>query len=105
PVYVYFAQVQLPAPPSVANMDSETFWDGIGQEQERLAAKDWSADPRSVWPSVTLDLHRTWVDGCDPTAYRVLTRSGVGFSRAGAIWWTDCPHCGLAVPKLHGQVG
>ncbi len=34
-----------------------------------------------------------------------MTRKGKPFSRALPLWWTDCPHCGLVVLKVHGQVG
>lgn len=106
PVYVYFDQVRLPASPSLAEMDNETFWDGLYQQQEREAARAWTADPIAGWPALTFDLHRTWADECKPTAYRALrSRNGGTSSRGLPLWWTDCPHCGLAVPKVYGQVG
>lgn len=103
PVYVYYADVGLPAPEGLTAMDAETFFAGLYQDCERAAARDFLN--RGVAPPAEITLYRTWADDYAPTAYRALRRAGRGVSVAGPIWWTDCPHCGLVVPKQWGQVG
>lgn len=107
PVYVYFEQVRLPAPASLVTMDEVTFWEQAEQEHERLIAREWLANPQLA--AATLpepSIRWVWSDEYKPTAYRAYVdrRTGIGRSKASPLWWTDCPHCGLVVPKLHAQV-
>jgi len=106
-VYVYFAQPKVPAPPSLAEMGFEMYWRGLSQRIERDIAREWLKDPATIGlPVEQLSLFRTWIDDLEATAYAVFRmRDGGCESRKNALWWTDCPHCGLVVPKLWGQVG
>lgn len=103
PVYVYYEQVRLPAPESLSEMDHRTFFEVNDQEIERAWAREWITRPTPDLPNPIL--RYTWADDFKPTAYRAFMKNGVPFSRALPLWWTDCPHCGLVIPKLHGQVG
>jgi hypothetical protein len=104
PVYVYYEQVRLPGE-GLTGMSSQRWNDAMEQRFSRDLAGEFLADPgQAPWP-VTVDLHHTWADDCRPTAFRAFTRQGIGYSRPVEAWWTDCPHCGMAVPKLYGQVG
>jgi hypothetical protein len=103
PVYVYFAEVRLPAPASLAGMDQNTYFDALEQEFQRDMLKEWLAGRSPC----EVTLHKTWADDCEPTAFRPLRRRGGGIITRppAAIWWTDCPQCGLVIPKLWGQAG
>lgn len=106
PVYVYFEHVRLPAPASLADMDEATYFEMVEQLGERWWAQKWLADPQAAhaggWPQPSL--RWTWADEYKPTAYRaIVMRNGSVESRESPLWWTDCPHCGLVVLKVHGQ--
>lgn len=106
PVYVYYADVRLPADVDLCGMTHKTYMDGVFQECERFLARDWLEHAaRGIILSDEVTVRRVWVDDLHPTAFRAFTRNGQGFSKALPLWWTDCPHCGLVVPKLYGQVG
>jgi hypothetical protein len=108
PVYVYYADVRLPASAQLCEMSEKTYLDGIFQEGERAMARSWLEGTWKVGDPVSeVTLRRVWVDDLQPTAVRALcTWNGRGFSsKALPLWWMDCPHCGLVVPKLYGQLG
>lgn len=105
PVYVYFDQVRLPAPASLTGMSHEVFFDAIEQDNQRSWAQTWLTDPQAHALMPAPSLRHTWADECGATAFRAFTRNGIGYSRELPLWWTDCPYCGLVVPKLYGQVG
>lgn len=107
PVYVYYADVRLPADADLCWMTEKTYLDGIFQEGERTMARSWLEGTWKVGDPVSeVTLRRVWVDDLQPTAVRAFTRNGHGSSsKALPLWWTDCPHCGQVVPKLYGQVG
>lgn len=105
PVYVYYADVQLPASAQLCEMSEKTYLDGVFQECERAMARSWLERGEYGDAVGEVTLRRAWIDDLKPTAFRAFTRNGHGFSKASPLWWTDCPHCGLVVPKLYGQVG
>lgn len=107
PVYVYYADVRLPAGGDLCGMTEQTYLNGIFQECERAMARDWIEHAaRGTFLSDEVTLRRVWVDDLQPTAIRAFRHAGQGSSsRPLPLWWMDCPHCGLAVPKLYGQVG
>jgi len=106
PVYVYFEQVKLPAPASLATMDRETYFEYIEQDNERWIARHWLDNPNVAASTLPQSSIRwVWSDEYKPTAYSAYrNRHGAGESRPLPMWWMDCPHCGLVVPKLYGQV-
>lgn len=106
PVYVYYAEPRLPAPAALTDMTEQAWLDWMEQNFDRDMARSWLASTSCPSWSVRVDLHRTWSDDYGPTAFRALrTRKGKGITRAAEWWYMDCPHCGLVVPKLYGQVG
>lgn len=106
PVYVYYADVRLPAGADLCGMSGKTYLEGVFQESERAMAHSWlERAGHGDIPAGEVTLRRVWTDDLQPTAFRVFTRDGHAFSKALPLWWTDCPHCGLVVPKLYGQVG
>jgi hypothetical protein len=108
PVYIYYADVRLPAGADLCGMTEKTYLDGVFQECERAMARDWleHAARGIILADQAPVVRHVWVDDLQPTAVRAFTRNGRGFSsKALPLWWTDCPHCGQVVPKLYGQVG
>jgi hypothetical protein len=107
PVYVYYADVRLPADAGLCGMTEQTYREGIFQECERILARDWlERATLGGAPLGEVTLRRVWTDELKPTAIRAFTRNGHGLSTpALPLWQTDCPHCDLVVPKLYGQVG
>ncbi len=103
PVYVYYAEPRLPASSSLTYMTGEIWLNFV--EQTYMEGLWLPASSGSSWRLPLSGLHPEWPDKFEPAAYRALTCKGKPFSRALPLWWTDCPHCGLVVPKLHGQVG
>lgn len=96
-VYVYFEELALPAPADLAEMTEEEFFD---HEEEWLWSNEWGWAQCPTGPA-------RWEIRFGPTAF-VLDPSGRASERtprSQPFWWTDCPHCGLVVLKVRGQVG
>jgi hypothetical protein len=102
PSYLYFAEVQVPASQDLQQMTS---W----REYYPAGEMDWVWMGERGWQ---------WVEGHPGavpakwelvhqivgTAYK-FNQDGSGRYEASPWWWTECPHCGRVVLKLHGQVG
>ena len=74
PVYVYYADVRLPAPADLADMGHDTYFDALEQEFQRDMLTEWLAGRSPC----QVTLHKTWEDDCEPTAYRPLRHRGGG---------------------------
>ncbi len=105
PVYVYYADVRLPAAAELCQMSEKTYLNGVFQNSERAMARSWLERAEYGVEVDEVTLRRAWIDDLEPTAFRAFTRDGRGYLKALPLWWMDCPHCGLVVPKLYGQVG
>lgn len=80
-----------PAQPGVTYMD---FFDDVAWEEDN------DGDVRYI------EVPKPWKRQLSSTAF-LLTKGMAPDHRhrPAPWWWTDCPHCGRIVLKLHGQVG
>ena len=98
PAYVYFAELALPAPASLAEMTSYEEFTAREEGWMWVDEYGWMRYPHGPAP---------WEIGLGPTAFRLSPRGPASERqpRSNHWWWADCPYCGLVILKLHGQVG
>lgn len=94
PVYVYWAKPEAPAP-DLSHLSEGEYagWDRGGYVW--TDNDGWREYP-TLPPKWQIDLR--------PTAFR-FNPGKHKEDKSGFWWWTDCPHCGLAIIKTAGQVG
>lgn len=100
--YLYFGPVEQPGP----GLSQIITWDEYFDE----AGTRWQWHNEHGWIMNGSEAPR-WQVGLPPTAFRFDAGDFPGPVRqrrepkSGFWWWTDCPHCGQVVLKMHGQVG
>ena len=94
PAYVYWGKPEVPA----GDLDHLTHDEYIGWDQDGYI---WTDD--SGWRSYPTQ-PPIWQLDLTPTAFRFGATNKAPI-KSGFWWWMDCPFCGRAVIKMHGQVG
>lgn len=94
PTFIYFGELAVPAPASLAEMSIGEFMDD-DEEWMWVNEYGWMRYPSGP---------PAWEVGIPPTAFCFRPRSEQP-PRSNHWWWTDCPFCGLVILKIHGQVG
>ncbi|MFJ4925324.1 hypothetical protein [Streptomyces sp. NPDC088736] len=95
PAIVYWGKPQPPAPDlDYLTHDAYCGWD---QEDGYIWADERGRLPYPTRPPA-------WQLDLTPTAFH-FNKVNKASIESGFWWWTDCPFCGKALIKLHGQVG